>query len=106
MAPSADLKARLLAEVESAPSPTRAAQQRLATALLSIVGAVVAAEFLSAPHGSLNVGERPIPFVIATSTAWALSIVTLLLAIRSRPPLGPPRGVLVALAVGSLAFPY
>ena len=104
MTPSANLRARLLAQVHDEPSPTRDHQRRLGGLIILGVSVLVGLEFVVS--GGVRLGTRPPGFVAGTSLAWLLGIVTLLIALRSRGPLGLPGAVLWALAFASLAFPF
>ncbi|WP_394827017.1 NrsF family protein [Pendulispora albinea] len=99
--PSSDLRARVLAVARQTPSPSRA-RVTWATRWL-VLAAVVSSLAVFFALGGFQLGNRPVPYVYATTAGWAvLALVGFRIAfVRSRRSmLGPARQSLVALAAG------
>jgi hypothetical protein len=98
------MKARVMGAVGQVPSRTRAEQRRVAVAVGVAIAVLVGIEFRA--FGEVQVGSRPVVFMVATTLAWCASIVGLLALLRSRGPLGPPTALLLGGAFSSLVFPF
>lgn len=102
-APSAELRARVLAEVARTPSPTRVEYKRRIL-LVAGIGAVATATLFTA-MGGMNAGTRPIE-MIAFTVGFGLVAVAVLTRLSSprsggeASMLGPPRSVLLSGVVG------
>jgi hypothetical protein len=101
-APSADLRARVLAEAARTPSPTRVEYKRRIL-LVAGIGAVATA-VLFVGMGGMSPGTRPVE-MIAFTVGFGLVAVAMLTRLSSsrssRSMLGRPRGVLLAAVVAS-----
>jgi hypothetical protein len=101
-APSADLRARVLAETRREPSPTRDKHRR--KVFLALSAAAVAALGLFFALGGLRPGPRP-PELVAATTGFALLVALVLTRLSGPSPrsmLGRPRAVVVAAVAGAL----
>ena len=95
----AELRARVLAAAAATPSPPRAeVRRRTALALVLAALSVVALFFLT---GGLQVGDRPVGYVVVTAIGWAaLAIAATVFAYgRGRSMAGRTRASLVAAAL-------
>ena len=101
-APSAELRARVLAEVASTPSPTRVEYNRRVLLVATIGAVATVAVFMG--MGGISAGTRPVE-MIAFTVGFGLVAVAVLTRLSSRSGagsmLGRPRGVLLAAVVGS-----
>jgi hypothetical protein len=98
-APSADLRARILAEAALTPSPTRPAHKRRIV-LLATIGAL-ATVALFAGMGGMSPGTRPVE-MIAFTVGFGLVAAAVLTRLSSGEPrsmLGRPRSVLLTAVV-------
>jgi len=101
-APSADLRARVLAEVARTPSPTRAEYRRRVLLVAGIGAVATVALFMG--MGGMSPGARPVE-MLAFTVGFGLLAVAVLTRLSSRSGeggsmLGRPRGVLLAAIVG------
>lgn len=98
--PPADVRARILAEMERAPSPTRAAHAR--TRVLAAVAAFAAVAALFVATGGVHAGDRSAALTWGVAGGWTALLALVAAAIRSRARsmLGPPTAVLAAAALG------
>jgi hypothetical protein len=97
-APSADLRARVLAEVARNPSPTRAEYNRRIL-LVAVIGALATVALFVA-RGGMSPGTRPVE-MIAFTAGFGLVAVAVLSRLSSRSGagrsmLGRPRSVLLS----------
>ena len=102
-APSADLRARVLAEVARTPSQTRVEYKRRVLLVAGIGAVATVALFVG--MGGMSPGRRPVEMV-AFTVGFALVAVAVLTRLSSRSGaspsmLGRPRGVLLAAVVAS-----
>jgi len=99
--PSPDFKARVLAATRAEPSETLPTRTRR-TALVAAVAAAVALVVFFVLGGA-HVGDRPLPFAIATIGGWtAIALAAAPLAFgRGRSVLGRARTLLVGVAVAT-----
>jgi hypothetical protein len=101
MSPSPDFKARVLAAARAEPVETRPIRSRR-TALVVVASAVVAISVFLA-LGGVRLGERPIPFAIATIGGWAaVALAAAPVAFgRGKSMLGRARPLLLGVAVAA-----
>lgn len=102
-APRADLRARVLADVARAPSPTRAEYNRRILLVAALGTVATVALFMG--MGGVSRGTRPVEMV-AFTVGFGLVAVAVLTRLSSRSGggrsmLGRPRGALLAAVVGS-----
>jgi hypothetical protein len=96
--PSAELRARVLAEIGREPAPTRAAQQRR-VALVALFGALATTSLFFAMGGFAR-GARPTELIAFTAGSGLLAALVLTrLSARGRSMLGRPAPVLVLACV-------
>ena len=100
MSAAEDRKARLLAALAREPSPVRAQVETRDRMLLGVVAPLVALVLLLAV--GVHLGSRPHGLVAGSMAAWGvLALVATAVALqRGSSMLGPPRGWLLAAAVG------
>ena len=102
-APAAELRARVLAEVASTPSATRAEYNRRVFLVAAIGALATVAVFMG--MGGISFGTRPVE-MIAFTVGFGIVAVAVLTRLSSRSGagrsmLGWPRGALLAAVVGS-----